>query len=438
MIDNKQKMTKIDVLLGLQWGDEGKGKIVDVLTPGYDVVARFQGGPNAGHTLEFNGMKHVLHIIPSGIFHQDKINLIGNGVLIEPRIFRQEIESIAEKGVDATKNLYISKKAHLILPSHRMMDAANEQAKGNSKIGSTLKGIGPAYTDKTARTGLRVGDTLDGDFIERYGQLKRQHLTTARAMGFDIDSFRIDGLSLGEYEQLWMESLATLKRFNFVSSEYFINGCLKEDKRVLAEGAQAMMLDIDFGTYPFVTSSNTITAGVCTGLGVAPSTIGRVMGITKAYCTRVGAGPFPTELFDETGSRLCELGHEYGATTGRPRRCGWIDIPALRYACMINGVTELYVTKPDVMNDFDTVRMCTAYQIDGQTTDEIPYEYNTADITPMLVDYEGWRQSLQGIAHYDDLPEKLKAYLAAIEAQTGVPIAAVSISPDRKDVLFKG
>ena len=430
-------MTKIDVLLGLQWGDEGKGKIVDVLTPNYDVVARFQGGPNAGHTLEFNGMKHVLHIIPSGIFHQDKLNLIGNGVLIEPRIFRQEIEGIAEKGVDATKNLYISKKAHLILPSHRMMDAANEQAKGNAKIGSTLKGIGPAYTDKIARNGLRVGDTLAGDFIEHYGQLKRQHLMMARAMGFDVDSFRIDGMTLGEYEQLWMESLATLKRFTFVNSEYFINRCLKDGKRVLAEGAQAMMLDIDFGTYPFVTSSNTITAGVCTGLGVAPSTIGRVMGITKAYCTRVGAGPFPTQLDDEIGRQLCELGHEYGATTGRPRRCGWIDIPALRYACMVNGVTELYVTKPDVMNDFETVNMCTSYNIDGQCTDEIPYEYNTAAITPVLTTFDGWRQGLQGIASYDDLPENLKNFLAAIEQQAGVPIAAVSISPDRKDVLFK-
>ena len=430
-------MTKIDVLLGLQWGDEGKGKIVDVLTPGYDVVARFQGGPNAGHTLEFNGMKHVLHIIPSGIFHKDKINLIGNGVLIEPRIFRQEIEGIAEKGVDATKNLFISKKAHLILPSHRMMDAANEQAKGNSKIGSTLKGIGPAYTDKIARTGLRVGDTLAFDFRERYEMLKAQHLRMAKTLGFDVDAFRIDGLSLDEYEQQWMASLDTLKRFRFVNSEYLINQCLKDNKKVLAEGAQAMMLDVDFGTYPFVTSSNTITAGVCTGLGVAPTAIGRVMGITKAYCTRVGAGPFPTELFDETGAKLCELGHEYGATTGRPRRCGWIDLPALRYACMINGVTELYVTKPDVMNDFDIVNMCTHYDIEGKRTDEIPFEYNTVHIDPVLTPFDGWKQSLQGITEYNALPQKLKDYLAAIEEQTGVRIAAVSISPDRKDVLFK-
>ena len=430
-------MTKIDVLLGLQWGDEGKGKIVDVLTPRYDVIARFQGGPNAGHTLEFNGMKHVLHIIPSGIFHKDKVNLIGNGVLIEPRIFRQEIDELTQKGVDATQNLYISKKAHLILPSHRMMDAANEQAKGNAKIGSTLKGIGPAYTDKIARNGLRVGDTLAFDFRERYLILKEQHIRMAQTLGFDVAAFRIDGVSLDEYERQWMESLETLKCFRFVNSEYFINQCLREDKKVLAEGAQAMMLDIDFGTYPFVTSSNTITAGVCTGLGVAPSTIGKVMGITKAYCTRVGAGPFPTELFDETGRQLCELGHEYGATTGRPRRCGWIDLPALRYACMINGVTDLFVTKPDVMNDFDEVCMCTSYEIEGRKTDEIPFEYNTVEVKPLLTSFPGWKQSLSGIGEYNALPANLKDYLAAIEQQTGVRIAAVSISPDRKDVLFK-
>ena len=408
-----------------------------MLTPGYDVIARFQGGPNAGHTLEFNGMKHVLHIIPSGIFHKDKINLIGNGVLIEPAIFRQEIEELAAKGVDATLNLHVSKKAHLILPTHRMMDAANEQAKGNSKIGSTLKGIGPAYTDKIARNGLRVGDIMAPDFAERYAQLRGQHLMMARAMGFDVEAFRIGDLTLEAYEKVWMESLETLKRFRFVNSEYFINQCLRDNKKVLAEGAQAMMLDIDFGTYPFVTSSNTITAGVCTGLGVAPSTIGRVMGITKAYCTRVGAGPFPTQLDDETGRQLCEIGHEYGATTGRPRRCGWIDLPALRYACMINGVTELFVTKPDVMNDFDTVKMCTSYCIDGRHTDEIPYEYNTAEVKPELTSFEGWKQSLAGTTSYNALPDRLKAFLSEIERQTGVHIAAVSISPDRKDVLFK-
>ncbi len=430
-------MTKIDVLLGLQWGDEGKGKIVDVLTPGYDVIARFQGGPNAGHTLEFGGTKHVLHIIPSGIFHQEKTNLIGNGVLIEPRIFRKEIEELEAKGVDATRNLLISKKAHLILPTHRMMDAANEQAKGNMKIGSTLKGIGPAYTDKIARNGLRVGDLLANDFRECYLMLKEQHVRQAITLGFDINTFRIDGMTLEEYENLWMESLETLKKFRFVNSEYFINQCLKDNKKVLAEGAQAMMLDIDFGTYPFVTSSNTITAGVCTGLGVAPSAIGRVMGITKAYCTRVGAGPFPTELFDATGRLLCEQGHEYGATTGRPRRCGWIDLPALRYACMINGVTDLFVTKPDVMNNFETVNMCTSYNIEGRETDEIPFEYNSVHIEPVLTTFEGWKQSLEGITEYDKLPTALKVFLSAIEKQTGVNIAAVSISPDRKDVLFK-
>ena len=430
-------MSKVDVLLGLQWGDEGKGKIVDVLTPDYDVVARFQGGPNAGHTLEFNGIKHVLHIIPSGIFHAEKLNVIGNGVLIEPRIFQKEISDLQGRGVDATKNLYISKKAHLILPSHRLLDAANEKAKGNAKIGSTLKGIGPAYTDKIARTGLRVGDIMEFDFREKYELLKCQHLRLAHTLNFDIADFTIDGKSLGEYEQQWLDSLDTLKRFHLINSEYFINKCLDEGKRVLAEGAQGSMLDIDFGSYPFVTSSSTITAGVCSGLGVAPSRIGRVMGISKAYCTRVGAGPFPTELFDETGSRLCELGHEYGATTGRPRRCGWIDIPALRYACMLNGVTDLFVTKPDVMNDFDEVKMCTHYEINGKQTDEIPFEFNEVEIKPQLVSHKGWKQDLSGIADYNGLPAPLLDYLAEIERATGVPIKAVSISPDRKDVLFK-
>ena len=430
-------MSKVDVLLGLQWGDEGKGKVVDVLTPEYDVIARFQGGPNAGHTLEFNGIKHVLHIIPSGIFHESKINVIGNGVLIEPRIFAQEVQALKEKGIDATKNLYISKKAHLILPSHRMLDAANEKAKGNAKIGSTLKGIGPAYTDKIARTGIRVGDVMEFDFREHYELLKVQHLQTAHTLKFDVDSFRIDNMSLDEYEKEWMASLDVLKQFKFVNSEYFINKCLDEGKKVLAEGAQGSMLDIDFGSYPFVTSSSTITAGVCSGLGVAPSRIGRVMGITKAYCTRVGAGPFPTELFDETGEKLCQIGHEFGATTGRSRRCGWIDIPALKYACMLNGVTDLFVTKPDVMNDFDEIKMCTHYEIGGQQTDELPFEFNAVEIKPVYVSYPGWKQELGGAATYNELPAHLLEYLYAIEKITGVNIMAVSISPDRKDVLFK-
>ena len=430
-------MSKVDVLLGLQWGDEGKGKIVDVLTPDYDVIARFQGGPNAGHTLEFNGIKHVLHIIPSGIFHKEKLNVIGNGVLIEPAIFKEEVEALREKKVVPENNLYISKKAHLILPSHRLLDAANERAKGNAKIGSTLKGIGPAYTDKIARTGLRVGDILEFDFREKYQLLKSQHLQMAKTLNFDIDSFRIGEMTLDEYEAKWMDSLETLRAFKLISSEYFINNCLREGKKVLAEGAQGSMLDIDFGSYPFVTSSSTITAGVCSGLGVAPSTIGKVMGITKAYCTRVGAGPFPTELFDETGKKLCELGHEFGATTGRARRCGWIDIPALRYACMLNGVTDLIVTKPDVMNDFDEVKMCTKYIINGKETDEIPFEFNEVEITPKCDIYPGWKQSLASTSKYEDLPKQLLDYLSVIEKVTGVNIYAVSISPDRKDVLFK-
>jgi len=430
-------MSKVDVLLGLQWGDEGKGKIVDVLTPEYDVIARFQGGPNAGHTLEFNGIKHVLHIIPSGIFHKQKINVIGNGVLIEPAIFNDEIGALRQKGVEPTENLFISKKAHLILPSHRLLDAANEQAKGNAKIGSTLKGIGPAYTDKIARTGIRVGDVMEFDFREKYQLLKFQHLQIAKMLNFDIDAFRIGGMTLDEYEVRWMDSLETLRKFKLINSEYFINDCLKEGKKVLAEGAQGSMLDIDFGSYPFVTSSSTITAGVCSGLGVAPSSIGRVMGITKAYCTRVGAGPFPTELFDSVGKRLCELGHEFGATTGRARRCGWIDIPALRYACMLNGVTDLIVTKPDVMNDFDEIKMCASYTINGAETEEIPFEFNEVEIKPNLVSFEGWKKSLDGVAHYDELPKQLLEYLSALEQHTGVKIMAVSISPDRKDVLFK-
>ena len=430
-------MTKVDVLLGLQWGDEGKGKIVDVLTPKYDVIARFQGGPNAGHTLEFNGIKHVLRTIPSGIFHTDKVNVIGNGVLIEPKIFRQEVEALREKNVDPTQNLYISKKAHLILPTHRLMDAANEQAKGNAKIGSTLKGIGPAYTDKIARTGLRVGDILEFDFKERFMMQKYQHVQTAKMLGFDVENFRLEGLTLDEYEAAWFEALETLKSFKLINSEYFINKCLKEDKKVLAEGAQGSMLDIDFGSYPFVTSSNTVTAGVCSGLGVAPTNIGRVMGITKAYCTRVGAGPFPTELFDETGRTLCEQGHEFGSVTGRPRRCGWIDLPALRYVCMLNGVSDLFVTKPDVMNNFDEVSMCTHYDIDGQQTDEIPFEFNAVEIKPVLKNFAGWKQDLAGISDYSALPQRLKDYISAIEEETGVKVCAVSTSPDRKDVLFK-
>ncbi len=430
-------MGKVDVLLGLQWGDEGKGKIVDVLTPEYDVIARFQGGPNAGHTLEFNGIKHVLHIIPSGIFHTEKKNVIGNGVLVDPYIFAKEIEHLKRRGVDATKNLYISKKAHLILPSHRMLDAANEQAKGSAKIGSTLKGIGPAYTDKIARSGLRVGDILEFDFKEKYEIQKFQHIQLAKTLKFDVANFRIEDMTLEEYEAQWFESLETLKTFQLINSEYFLNDCLKKGMKVLAEGAQGSMLDIDFGSYPFVTSSNTITAGVCTGLGIAPSKIGRVMGITKAYCTRVGAGPFPTELFDEDGEELRQKGNEFGSTTGRPRRCGWIDIPALKYACMLNGVTDLFVTKIDVLNDFEEVKVCANYSIDGKTTEEIPFEFNSVEIKPEYNKYKGWKCDLTGTPSFDKLPTNLQSYLKTLENLIGVPVKAISISPDRKDVLFK-
>ncbi|MBQ9638900.1 MAG: adenylosuccinate synthase [Bacteroidales bacterium] len=430
-------MSKVDVLLGLQWGDEGKGKIVDVLTPEYDVIARFQGGPNAGHTIEFNGIKHVLRTIPSGIFHDDKINIIGNGVLVEPCIFAGEVATLRAKGINAEHNLYLSRKAHLILPSHRMLDAANEHAKGNSKIGSTLKGIGPAYTDKIARSGLRIGDLEASDFKEKYELLKFQHMQMAHTLGFDIRNFTLEGMSLEAYEQKWIESLAVLRQFHIIDSEYFINDCLDKGKKVLAEGAQGSMLDIDFGSYPFVTSSSTITAGVCSGLGVSPLRIGRVMGITKAYCTRVGAGPFPTELFDDTGRLLGEIGHEFGAVTGRPRRCGWIDLPALRYACMLNGVTDLFVTKADVMNDFDEVKMCVAYEIDGVQTQQIPFALNEVEIRPVLKSFTGWKQSLTHAARFEDLPANLLAYLHAIEEQTGAAIRAVSISPDRKDTLFR-
>ncbi len=430
-------MGKVDVLLGLQWGDEGKGKIVDVLTPEYDVIARFQGGPNAGHTLEFNGIKHVLHIIPSGIFHEEKKNVIGNGVLIDPYIFAKEIEHLKRRNVDATKNLYISKKAHLILPSHRMLDAANEQAKGSAKIGSTLKGIGPAYTDKIARSGLRVGDILEFDFKEKYELQKFQHVQLSKTLKFDVAKFRIDDMTLEEYESKWFESLEILKEFQLINSEYFLNDCLNKGMKVLAEGAQGSMLDIDFGSYPFVTSSSTVTAGVCTGLGVAPSKIGRVMGITKAYCTRVGAGPFPTELFDNDGEELRQRGNEFGSTTGRPRRCGWIDIPALKYACMLNGVTDLFVTKIDVLNEFDEVKVCEKYTIDGKASEEIPFEFNSVEILPQYNKYKGWKCDLKGTSSFDKLPENLQSYLKTLENLIGVPVKAISISPDRKDVLFR-
>lgn len=430
-------MNRIDVLIGLQWGDEGKGKIVDCLTPNYDIIARFQGGPNAGHTLEFNGIKHVLHIIPSGIFHREKQNVIGNGVLIEPYIFEKEVEGLMSKGVDVSDNLFISNKSHLILPSHRMVDIASEAYKGSSKIGSTLKGIGPTYTDKIARLGLRVGDIKLESWGEKYNKLKDSHLRMLNSMGYGFDSFKIDDMSFDEYERKWTSALNTLEKMNFIDSEYFLNEALSYGKRILAEGAQGSLLDIDFGSYPYVTSSSTITAGVCSGLGVAPTQIGKVFGVCKAYCTRVGSGPFPTELFDEDGDKLRRNGNEFGSTTGRPRRCGWIDIPALKYATMLNGVTHLFLMKVDVLNDFKTFKACFNYNIDGKKTDILPFDLEETNIKPLYVELDGWNTDISGIHNYDELPEELKAFVRTIEKEVDVEVAIVSTSPDRKDTIFK-
>lgn len=418
----------MDVLLGLQWGDEGKGKIVDVLTPKYDVIARFQGGPNAGHTLEFEGIKHVLHTIPSGIFRKNAINIVGNGVVIDPIIFKKEITALDKLNVDASATLKISKKAHLILPTHRLLDAASEAAKGNSKIGSTLKGIGPTYMDKTGRNGLRVGDFLTAKFKEKYNFLKEKHEQILKQFGAESVSV--------EVENEWFESLETLKRFELIDSEQYINNKLKAGESVLAEGAQGSLLDIDFGSYPFVTSSNTVCAGACTGLGVAPNRIGNVIGIFKAYCTRVGSGPFPTELFDETGEDLCRIGNEYGSTTGRKRRCGWLDIPALNYAIMINGVTELNMLKTDVLDSFDTIKVCTQYRVNGELTDQMPFDL-TETVEPVYIEMKGWKTDLTGFTNGEPLPSELKDYIAFIEKQTGVSISVVSVGPDREQTLFQ-
>lgn len=426
----------VDVLLGLQWGDEGKGKIVDVLAPNYDIIARFNGGPNAGHTLEFNGLKHVLHIIPSGICHKDKQNIIGNGVLIEPVIFIQEVDALKEIGFTAKDNLLISNKAHLIIPTHRLLDAANEKFKGDRKIGSTLKGIGPAYTDKVARMGLRVGDIFEKDFKNKYSLLKESHLRTIRGLGFDAQEFKINDMALQQYEDLWFEAIEKIRAFQVIDTEYYINTQILLGKKILAEGAQATMLDIDFGTYPFVTSSSTISAGVCSGLGVAPTHIGKVYGVIKAYCTRVGAGPFVTELFDEIGDKLCEKGHEYGATTGRRRRTGWLDSVVVKYACMLNGVTDLVITKIDVMDDFPVIKICDKYSIEGKITQEIPFN-TEAKITPVYTQYEGWKQSVCKAKEYSQLPEQMKAYISAIESTTNVKVSIVSVSPDREDTIMR-
>ncbi|MEZ3440863.1 adenylosuccinate synthase [uncultured Alistipes sp.] len=421
-------MKKVDVILGLQWGDEGKGKVVDVLTPRYDVVARFQGGPNAGHTLEFNGEKYVLRSIPSGIFQGGKTNVIGNGVVIDAILFRAEAEELAKSGHDLTRQLCISKKAHLILPTHRLLDAAYEAAKGSAKIGTTGKGIGPTYTDKVSRSGMRVGDLLSPDFREIYSRAKARHERILRSLDYSYD--------LAGLESQWFEAVEFLKRFRFIDSEYFINGTLAEGKSVLAEGAQGTLLDIDFGSYPFVTSSNTVSAGVCTGLGIAPNRIGEVFGIFKAYCTRVGSGPFPTELFDETGDRLCSVGHEFGAVTGRKRRCGWLDLVALKYSIMINGVTQLIMMKSDVMNDFDTIRVATAYDIGGQVSGEFPYDIADS-LKPVYTDFEGWKCDLRGCKSYGEFPAAFRRYVEFIERETGVPVRIISVGPDRGETIVR-
>lgn len=425
-------MAKLDLLLGLQWGDEGKGKVVDVLTPNYDIVARFQGGPNAGHTIEFDGKKFVLHTIPSGVFNKGCTNIIGNGVIIDAKILKDEIDDLQNAGVDVKANLMISDKAHLIFPSHRALDAANENALGKLKIGSTLKGIGPTYTDKTARRGVRVGDILSPDFLSWYNKLKETHLAMIRNLNLDIDTLKLDNMSFEEYEKTWFDAVDFLKQFRFIESEYYINDALDKGKRVLAEGAQGSMLDVDFGSYPYVTSSSVVAAGACIGLGVAPVRVGKVYGIFKAYCTRVGMGPFHTELFDEVGETLRAKGHEFGATTGRPRRTGWLDLPALKYACIINGVTNLMMMKSDVMNDFEEIKVATAYEYDGKVIDYLPYEAAKINLKPVYTTLKGWNCNITDI-----IPNELEQYIGFIENYLGVPVSFVSYGPDRTENIVR-
>lgn len=433
---------KADILLGLQWGDEGKGKIVDVLAPDYDIVARFQGGPNAGHTLEFDGRKHVLRSIPSGIFAGNGtsiINIIGNGVVLDPVLFRDEAQALEAEGIDLRGMLKISKKAHLILPTHRRLDAANEHAKGASKIGTTGKGIGPTYTDKVARRGLRVGDILSEDFGAHYTSVRDSHLEQLEALGMSVAGTK----DFVDAEQNWFDAIDYLRNFDLIDSEHYVNKALDSSHSMLCEGAQGTMLDVDFGSYPFVTSSNTITAGACTGLGLAPTRIGKVYGIFKAYCTRVGSGPFPTELFDKTGATIRAIGHEYGAVTGRERRCGWLDLVALRYAVMIDGATHLIMMKSDVLDDFDEIKVCTAYQMpDGTITRDFPFTvgYNAegaGEIEPVYETFPGWKTKLSGIRNYDELPQAFKNYVKFIEEETGVPVAIVSVGPDRTETIVR-
>ena len=420
---------KVDVLLGLQWGDEGKGKIVDVLTNNYDIIARFQGGPNAGHTLEFDGIKHVLHTIPSGIFHKGIVNLIGNGVVIDPVIFEKEINALDKLNLEISE-LLISKKAHLILPTHKLLDAASEHAKGKNKIGSTLKGIGPTYMDKTGRNGLRVGDIKSENFDAKYNKLKTKHIELLKFYDFEY--------KLEELETSWFKSLETLKKFEHIESERYIHNSIKEGKKILAEGAQGTLLDIDFGSYPFVTSSNTITAGACTGLGVAPNQIRDVFGIFKAYCTRVGSGPFPTELNDDIGDHLGKVGNEFGATTGRARRCGWIDLPALRYAININGVTQLMMMKSDVLSGIDKIKVCTHYEFNesGARIDYLPFEDNN-NLKPIYKELKGWDMNLMDLKNLSDAPSEVHEYISYLENELNVPIKIISVGPDRKQTFFR-
>lgn len=418
---------KADVLLGLQWGDEGKGKVVDVLTPNYDLITRFQGGPNAGHTLEFEGQKFVLRSIPSGIFQGDKINIIGNGVVLDPALFKAEVEGLEKSGHPLTERLKISKKAHLILPTHRLLDAAYEAAKGSAKIGTTGKGIGPTYTDKISRNGVRVGDILH-NFDQKYAAAVARHKEILKQLNFDYN--------LDELEKAWFEGIECIKKFDLIDSEHFINNALREGKKVLAEGAQGTLLDIDFGSYPFVTSSNTVCAGACTGLGIAPRAIGEVYGIFKAYCTRVGSGPFPTELFDTTGDDMRRIGFEFGSVTGRPRRCGWIDLVALRYAIMINGVTKLIMMKSDVLDTFETINACVAYKVDGVEISEFPYDI-TDGAEPVYVELPGWKTDMTKMQTENEFPEEFNNYLSFLEAELGVDIAIVSVGPDRDQTIVR-
>jgi adenylosuccinate synthase len=428
---------KVDVLLGLQWGDEGKGKIVDVLTPSYKVVARFQGGPNAGHTLEFDSKKYVLHTVPSGIFHQGSVNLIGSGVVIDPVIFRKEFESIQISFEEFQQRLLLSRKAHLILPSHKLLDAALEHSKGATKIGSTLKGIGPTYTDKIARNGLRIGNITQDDFRQKYEILKDSHLHMVKSLDFSLGSVKLDGDDFNTYEKKWFEGIELIRQLRLVDSEIFINRSIMDGTAVLAEGAQGSLLDIDFGSYPFVTSSNTIAAGACTGLGLAPSAIGEIYGIFKAYCTRVGSGPFPTELHDVTGETLRAEGNEFGATTGRPRRCGWLDLPALKYSVMLNGVTQLIMTKVDVLNIFEDFKVCIAYEYEGEKIDYIPFDYDPEKLKPLFQTIKGWKCDLAGFRKFIDLPVELVDYVRFIQDYVDVPITIISTGPDRVQTIIR-